>query len=83
MPRHLQCLPLPGSAGAVNMCVTDGMIGEINAGLLLLYNKLRFDDRMDYGYVTINGADGMRGYVSKLFKVLTVFAAVLSFIGIY
>lgn len=65
------------------MCVTDAVIAGINAGLLLLYNKLRFDDRMDYGYVTINGADGMRGHVSKLFKVLTVFAAVLSFIGIY
>lgn len=29
----------------------------ISVGLLLLYNKLRFDDWMDFGYVTINGAD--------------------------
>lgn len=29
----------------------------ICVGLLLLYNKLRFDDWMDFGYVTINGAD--------------------------
>ncbi len=38
-------------------CLQSGIPVVIAAGLLLLYNKLRFDDWMDFGYVTINGAD--------------------------
>ena len=38
-------------------CLKSGVPAVIAAGLLLLYNKLRFDDWMDFGYVTINGAD--------------------------
>ena len=38
-------------------CLKSGIPVVISAGLLLLYNKLRFDDWMDFGYVTINGAD--------------------------
>ena len=38
-------------------CLKCGIPVVISAALLLLYNKLRFDDWMDFGYVTINGAD--------------------------
>ncbi len=37
----------------------------ICVGLLLLYNKLRFDNWMDFGYVTINGADWILESVQK------------------
>ena len=33
--------------------------------LLLFYNKIRFDDWMDFGYVTINGADWIMESVKK------------------
>ncbi len=38
-------------------CIKSGIPMLLSAGLLLLYNKLRFDSWMDFGYVTINGAD--------------------------
>ena len=38
-------------------CLKSGIPVVIAVGLLLLYNKVRFDDWMDFGYVTINGAD--------------------------
>ena len=38
-------------------CLKSGIPVVIAVGLLLLYNKMRFDDWMDFGYVTINGAD--------------------------
>ena len=38
-------------------CVESAVPVVISVGLLLLYNKLRFDSWMDFGYVTINGAD--------------------------
>ena len=37
----------------------------ICVGLLLLYNKLRFNAWMDFGYVTINGADWILESVQK------------------
>ena len=38
-------------------CLKSGIPVVVAVGLLLLYNKVRFDDWMDFGYVTINGAD--------------------------
>ncbi len=38
-------------------CLKCGIPVLLSAGLLLFYNKLRFDNWMDFGYVTINGAD--------------------------
>lgn len=37
----------------------------IAAALLLFYNKIRFDNWMDFGYVTINGADWILDSVRK------------------
>lgn len=38
-------------------CLKSGIPVVVAVGLLLFYNKVRFDDWMDFGYVTINGAD--------------------------
>ena len=38
-------------------CLKCGIPVLLSAGLLLFYNKLRFNSWMDFGYVTINGAD--------------------------
>ena len=38
-------------------CLKSGIPVVLSVGLTLLYNKLRFDSWMDFGYVTINGAD--------------------------
>lgn len=38
-------------------CIKCGIPVCVSAGLLLLYNYLRFDDFLDFGYTTINGAD--------------------------
>lgn len=38
-------------------CLKSGIPVLVSAILLLLYNKVRFHDWMDFGYVTINGAD--------------------------
>ena len=38
-------------------CLKSGLPVVFSVGLSLLYNKVRFDDWMDFGYVTINGAD--------------------------
>jgi hypothetical protein len=37
----------------------------ISVGLLLLYNKVRFDSWTDFGYVTINGADWILNSVQQ------------------
>ncbi|MBR6088869.1 MAG: hypothetical protein IKP86_02975 [Anaerolineaceae bacterium] len=37
--------------------LASGIPVVISAGFLLLYNKLRFNDWFDFGYVTINGAE--------------------------
>ena len=37
-------------------CLKSGIPVAAAVGLLLFYNKVRFDDWMDFGYVTINGA---------------------------
>ncbi len=46
-------------------CLKSGTPVVIAVALLLLYNKLRFDDWMDFGYVTINGADWILDAVQK------------------
>ena len=46
-------------------CLKCGVPVLISAGLLLLYNKVRFDDWLDFGYVTINGADWILEAVRK------------------
>lgn len=38
-------------------CLKSGIPVVISVGLLLYYNFIRFEDPMDFGYVTINGAD--------------------------
>lgn len=38
-------------------CLKSGLPVVFSVGLSLLYNKVRFDNWMDFGYVTINGAD--------------------------
>ena len=38
-------------------CLKCGIPMVISVALQLLYNKIRFDSWMDFGYVTINGAD--------------------------
>ena len=38
-------------------CLKCGIPVLLSPGLLLFYNKLRFNSWMDFGYVTINGAD--------------------------
>ncbi len=58
-------------------------------GLLLLYHNTGAE-QIGYRYLldfsaplALLTADGMRGHISKLFKLLTISAVVLSFIGIY
>lgn len=46
-------------------CLKSGIPVVFAVALLLLYNKLRFDDWMDFGYVTINGADWILDSVKK------------------
>lgn len=42
---------------ALQWVIAFGVPAAACAFLLILYNKLRFDDWLDFGYVTINGAD--------------------------
>ena len=49
----------------LHWCLKSDIPVLISAGLLLLYNKVRFDDWMDFGYVTINGADWILDAVRK------------------
>ena len=46
-------------------CLKSGIPVVVAVALLLLYNKLRFDEWMDFGYVTINGADWILDAVQK------------------
>ena len=46
-------------------CLKSGIPVVISVALLLLYNKARFDNWMDFGYVTINGADWILESVQK------------------
>lgn len=46
-------------------CLKSGIPVAAAVGLLLFYNKVRFDDWMDFGYVTINGADWILESVQK------------------
>lgn len=48
-----------------NWCLKSAVPVIISVGLLLFYNKIRFDDWMDFGYVTINGADWILDAVQK------------------
>ena len=46
-------------------CLKSGIPVAAAVGLQLLYNKVRFNDWMDFGYVTINGADWIMESVKK------------------
>ena len=46
-------------------CLKYGIPMVISVALQLLYNKVRFDSWMDFGYVTINGADYILAAVQK------------------
>ena len=61
----------------------------LSVGMLLLYHNTGAE-QVGYRYMldfaaplALLTADGMRGKVSWLFKILTVFAVILSFVGIY
>ena len=61
----------------------------LSVGLLLLYHNTGAE-QIGYRYLldiaaplSLLTADGMRGKVSIFFKVLTVFAILMSFLGIY
>ena len=46
-------------------CLKSGLPVVFSVALLLLYNKVRFNDWMDFGYVTINGADWILDAVQR------------------
>lgn len=50
---------------AIDWCLQSGIPVCIAVFFLLFYNKVRFDDWMDFGYVTINGADWILDSVTK------------------
>ena len=49
----------------IRWCLLSGIPVVISVLLQLLYNKLRFDSWLDFGYVTINGADWILEAVQK------------------
>ncbi len=50
---------------AIGWCLRSGIPVCIAVFFLLFYNKVRFDDWMDFGYVTINGADWILDSVTQ------------------